>query len=238
MKIKCIAIDDEPPALDLMCEYIHKTPFLELAGKSSSATKAFGHIDEWKPDLIFLDIEMADLSGIHFSRLIPKGPKIIFTTAYDQYAIEGYKVEALDYLLKPVSYEEFLAAAQKGREYVQMIRNSSSDNHRKKQTYLFINSDYKLIKVNFDEILYVEGLKDYVKFHLTTSARPLLSLISLKKLKEELPASTFMRVHRSFIVNLHHIQSVERKTIRFEKAKVKISDTYKEEFMNRIHGYG
>lgn len=236
MKIRCIAIDDEPPALDLMCEYISKTSFLELVGKSDSASKAFGELDEWMPDLIFLDIEMADLSGIHFSRLIPKGPKIIFTTAYDQYAIEGYKVEALDYLLKPVSYEEFLEAAKKGREYFQLVRSTPGENQHIKRNYLFVNADYKLVKVNFDEILFVEGLKDYVKFHLTTSDRPLLSLLSLKKLEEELPGSSFMRVHRSYIVNLQHIQSVERKTIKFERKEVKISDTYKEEFLNKITG--
>lgn len=238
MKIKCVAIDDELPALDLMCEYINRTPFLVLTGKSNSASKAFGRLEEWEPDLIFLDIQMADLSGIHFSRLIPKGPKVIFTTAYDHYAIEGYKVEALDYLLKPISYEEFLQAAQKGLEYFQLIRSTSGKGNLSKCNYLFVNSEYKLVKINFDEIQFVEGSKDYVKFHLTTSKKPLLSLLSLKKLEEKLPAFSFMRVHRSFIVNLHHIQSVERKTIRFENEEVKISETYKDEFFNRIHAIG
>jgi DNA-binding LytR/AlgR family response regulator len=213
MKIRCIAIDDEPPALDLMCEYINRTPFLELVGKSNSASKAFDRLEEWAPDLIFLDIEMADLSGIHFSRLLPKGPKIIFTTAYDHYAIEGYKVEAIDYLLKPIGYDEFLEAAQKGREYFRLVRSSSRDGPQAGQNYLFVNSEYKLIKVDFDDILYIEGLKDYVKFHLKSSPRPLLSLTSLKRLEEELPASSFMRVHRSYIVNLSHIRSIERKII-------------------------
>lgn len=234
MKIKCIAIDDEPPALNLICEYIERTPFLELVSHANSALDILQHIEEFAPDLIFLDIEMADLSGINFSRIIPKGPKIIFTTAYDQYAIEGYKVEALDYLLKPISYEEFLNAAQKGKEYVQMVRNSSTENHISRRNYLFVNSGYKLVKVNFDDILYIEGYKDYVKFHLTTSKRPMLSLLSLKKLEKELPDSFFMRVHRSFIVNLHHIQSVERRIINFKSGEVKVSEQYQEEFMKRI----
>lgn len=236
MKIRCIAIDDEPPALDLMCEYINKTPFLELVGKSNSASKAFGHLEKWTPDLVFLDIEMADLSGINFSKILPKGPKTIFTTAYDQYAIEGYKVEALDYLLKPISYAEFLEAAQKGRDYIQMIRNSATEQNFSRRNYLFVNSEYKLVKINFADILYIEGLKDYVKFHLFSSQKPLLSLMSLKKLEEELPDSSFMRVHRSFIVNFHQIQSVERKIIRFKKGQVKISEQYKDEFFNRLHG--
>lgn len=233
MKLRCIAIDDEPPALDLICDYISQTSFLELVDSSNSAVEMLEHLDLKNVDLIFLDIEIPGLSGIDFSKLVKNGPKIIFTTAYDKYAIEGYKVEALDYLLKPISYEEFLEAAYKGKEYVQLIRTATGKQnvHR---TYLFVRSDYKLIKLEFDDILFIEGLKDYVKFHLKSSKRPILSLINLKAIQEELPEKSFMRVHRSYIVNLNNIQSVERRIINFSKGEARLSVQYSEAFMKRI----
>lgn len=234
MILKCIAVDDEPPALDLICSYIEQTPFLELIDRSNSALEILERLDPGEVDLIFLDIEMPDLSGINFSKILKQGPKIIFTTAYDEYAIEGYKVEALDYLLKPISYEEFLEAAQKGKEYAQLIRAASGRRHIQR-SYLFVRSEYKLVKVDFEDILYIEGLKDYVKFHLESTKTPLLTLMSLKGLENELPEHSFMRAHRSYIVNLNKIESVERRIIHFSRGEARFSEQYSEKFLERIN---
>ena len=231
--ISVIAIDDEPLALQLVTGYIEKTPGLKLVGLFDNPIDATEFLTDKKVDLIFIDIQMPDLSGIEFTRLMEKGPKVIFTTAYEKYALEGYKLEIVDYLLKPFSYEEFLAAVQK----VQKIMNLEQKALIKvdaNNEFLFLKSDYKIKRINFNDILYIEGLKDYVKVQTRNQAKPILSLTSLKLLEAKLPSNKFMRVHRSFIVNLEKIDTIERSRIVFDKTYIPVSDQYKEKFQEYL----
>jgi two-component system response regulator LytT len=237
MILRCLAVDDEPLALGLVCSFIEKTPFLELAGKFSSAVDALKVIGESAADLIFLDIQMPDLTGIELARVIEKTPgkmpRIIFTTAFNQFALEGFKVDALDYLLKPFNYEEFLKAASKAKSYFELVQRAEEPAGiaaQPREEYLFLKVEYQLVRVAYHDILYIEGLKDYVKVHLQSTSKPLLSLTSLKSLEERLPSSRFMRVHRSFIVNLDKISSVTRSNIQIGADPVPVSEQYKEAF--------
>ena len=212
-KITCLIADDEPMALSLIESYVLKTPFLELKAKCNSAIKAMEFLEtDSDIDLFFLDIQMPDLTGLEFSRLLPAKSKVVFTTAFDQYAIEGYKVNALDYLLKPFDYNEFLNAAQKARNHFEIncVQNAENQQNKKNSDFIFVKSEYRQIKINFSEILYIEGLKDYVKIYTSSHPRPILTLMSLKKLEEELPSEQFMRVHRSYIISLEKIEAIER----------------------------
>ncbi|GGH55497.1 DNA-binding response regulator [Dyadobacter endophyticus] len=233
--LECIAVDDEPLALGLVCAFIEKTPFLSLAGRYSSAVEALQMINSKPIDVIFLDIQMPDLTGIELARVLEKAghkaPRIIFTTAFNQYALDGFRVDAIDYLLKPFNYEEFLRAASKAQTYVELVRKASSaGSSEPKDEYLFLKVEYQLVRIAYDDILYTEGLKDYVKVHLKSDPKPILSLTSLKALEEKLPASKFMRVHRSFIVNLDKISAVTRNTIQIGATSIPVSEQYKEAF--------
>ncbi len=231
--IKTIAIDDEPLALQRLISYIEKTPFLELTASFESALTALEFIEKEKVDLIFLDIQMPDLSGTEFVRTLKNAPKIIFTTAYEKYAIEGFKLDAIDYLLKPYGYDEFLIAARKAKKYIQ-LENSSENNTDTNNEFLFVKSDYKTKKIIFSDILYIEGLKDYIKVYLVNEVNPLLSINSLKSLEQKLPSNKFMRVHRSFIVNLDRIEIIERSRIVFGKVYIPVSDQYKDKFQDYL----
>jgi DNA-binding LytR/AlgR family response regulator len=227
--INAIAIDDEPLALQLVTGYIEKTPGLKLVGKFDNPLDASEFLAETSVDLIFVDIQMPDLSGIEFTRLMEKGPKVIFTTAYEKYALEGYKLDIVDYLLKPFSYEEFLTAVNKARKLLH-LEQKAPEKVDVSNEFLFLKSDYKIKRINFNEILYIEGLKDYVKVFTQHSPKAILSLTSLKLLESKLPANKFMRVHRSFIVNLEKIDTIERSRIVFGKEYIPVSDQYKDKF--------
>lgn len=227
--ISVIAIDDEPLALKLITEYIGKTPGLNLTGKFENPLEAAQFIAENTIDLIFIDIQMPDLSGIEFTRMMEKGPKVIFTTAFEKYALEGFRLEIVDYLLKPFSYEEFLTAVQKANRLIRLERKSLNKVEANEE-FLFLKSDYKIKRINFNDILYVEGLKDYVKVYVQNIPKPVLSLSSLKLLETKLPAEKFMRIHRSFIVNLQKIDTIERSRIVFGKTYIPVGDQYKEKF--------
>lgn len=236
-KITCLIADDEPMALNLIESYVLKTPFLELKAKCNSAIEAMQVLEEQKDiDLFFLDIQMPDLTGLEFSKLLPQNSRVIFTTAFDQYAIDGYKVNALDYLLKPFDYNEFLNASTKARNYFESQQTVSVSKPEKKQEFFFVKSDYKQIKINFSEILYIEGLKDYVKIYLKDNPKPILTLMSLKKLEEELPSENFMRIHRSFIIGLDKIETIERNHIVIGKEQIAIAPNYKDSLMEYIGG--
>jgi DNA-binding LytR/AlgR family response regulator len=222
-KIKCLIVDDEPPALNLLEGYVLKTPFLQLAGKCPDALSALEVIGSQTIDLLFLDIQMPELSGIELSRTLHSNIKVIFTTAFQQYAIDGYKVDAIDYLLKPFSYEEFLKAAYKAQERIKLENNSL--HYEEPFTVLFVRSGYKLFKIEIDKVLYIEGLKDYVKIYLTDSEKPVVTLMSLKVLEKKLP-QRFMRIHRSFIINLSKIQAVERSQVLIGNERITIRDQY------------
>jgi two-component system, LytTR family, response regulator LytT len=229
MKLKTIAIDDEPLAITLLIDYISKTPFLELAGTFDNPLDAVDFLHHEQIDLILVDIQMPDLTGIEFTRMLESGPKIIFTTAYAQYAIEGFKLNATDYLLKPFSYEEFLKAAQKAYKIVELENNVANTVEANNQ-FLFLKSEYKIRRINFNDILYIEGLKDYIKVFTRTDPKPIMSLNSLKALEQKLPEEKFMRVHRSFIVNLEQIDTIDRSRIVFGKEYIPVSDQYKDKF--------
>jgi len=229
MKLRTIAIDDEPLALRLVNDYIEKTPFLELLGAFDNPLDAIDFLSTQAVDLIFVDIQMPDLTGIEFARSLENAPKIVFTTAYEKYAVEGFKLNAIDYLLKPFSYEEFLKAAQKARKQSELEAQALPSIEANSQ-FLFLKSEYKIRRINFNDILYIEGLKDYIKVYTTGEDKPVLSLNSMKSLEQKLPENKFMRVHRSFIVNLDRIDTIERSRIIFGKTYIPVSDQYKEKF--------
>ena len=233
MKLKTIAIDDEPLALRLVSDYVSKTPFLELVGAFDNPLDAIDFLSTNSADLIFVDIQMPDLTGIEFTRSLEDAPKIVFTTAYEKYALEGFKLNATDYLLKPFSYEEFLKAAGKARKQVELEINSLPTVEANSQ-FLFLKSEYKIRRINFNDILYIEGLKDYIKVYTTSDDKPVLSLNSIKSLEQKLPEEKFMRVHRSYIVNLDKIDTIERSRIIFGKVYIPVSDQYKDKFQEYL----
>ena len=225
MIINCAIIDDEPLAAGLLKSYAEKTPFLNLIGTYGSAVEAMKELRNNPAHLLFLDIQMPELSGIEFAKILPKETKVIFTTAFEQYAIEGYKVSALDYLMKPVSYEEFLKAANKALDWFCVSQ--------KKQTYaadrfMYVKSDYKLVRVALDDILYIEGLKDYIRIYLADGQK-IMSLMNMKKMEDYLPRPEFLRTHRSYIVHMSKAEAIERFRIVFGDQYLPISDSYKED---------
>jgi two-component system, LytTR family, response regulator LytT len=246
MIINCIAVDDEPLALGLVCTFIEQTPFLNLVGRFSSAVDALKAIHAQKIDVVFLDIQMPDLNGIELARVLDNSksnkPRIIFTTAYNQFALEGYRVDALDYLLKPFNYEEFLHAANKALAYSELLDKSNTPaapaiaaaapavEEKIEDEYLFLKVEYQLMRLALNDILYIEGLKDYVKVWLKSAEKPVLSLTSLKSLEEKLPSKKFMRVHRSFIVSLDKINSITRNALQIGKINITVGDQYKDAF--------
>lgn len=238
MILTCAIIDDEPLAISLLESYVNKTPFLELKGKYNSAVDAMSALTNDPVELLFLDIQMPELTGLEFSRILDTETRIIFTTAFSQYALDSYKVNALDYLLKPISYPDFLKAANKAQQWYELLRKTPVDvstqheqsSEKEEAESIFIKTEYKLVQVELRKILYIEGLKDYVKIYVEGEARPILSLMSMKSMEDMLPASRFIRVHRSFIVQPEKIRIIERNRIVFGKEYIPISDSYKDKF--------
>lgn len=239
MKIKCIAVDDEPLALNLVSKFIEQTSFLVLEGKFENAIEALGFVNQHEIDLIFLDIQMPDLSGMELARVLDaknsiRKPKIVFTTAYNQFAIEGYKVDAMDYLLKPFGYEDFLKAATKAFQYFNQQNKQTHDPAPKTEDYIFLKVEYQLVRVMFRDITHVEAYKDYVKVFLVNKPNPILSLISMKNMEDMLPSDKFMRIHRSFIISLDHIESTSRNIVTIGNKQINVSDNYKDAFLQYL----
>jgi DNA-binding LytR/AlgR family response regulator len=231
--IRCIAIDDEPLALKQIVAYIRKTPFLELTGQFESALLAMEVLENSPVDLMYVDINMPDLSGMDFVKTIEKPPKIVFVTAYSEYALEGFRVDAIDYLLKPISYVDFLKSANKVKSWFD-THHQKSDEVKSSKEFLFIKSDYKVLRINFDDIKYIEGMSEYIRLHLT-NAKPVMTLLSMKSVEEVLPSDLFMRVHRSYIVNLSKISVIERNRIVFDgNVYIPVSDQYKVKFQEYL----
>lgn len=226
---RVVAIDDEPLALKLVRGYVEKTPTLELAGAFDNPVEAVAFIQSGDVDLVFLDIQMPDLTGTELARVIAGGPKVIFTTAYEKYALEGFRLDAVDYLLKPFSYAEFLKAVQKAEKLIAAER-SHLPSLEVSNDFLFIKSESRIRRINFSEIHYIEGLKDYVKIWLKEEKKPVLSLSTLKALESRLPSDRFMRVHRSFIVNLETVRVIERGRIVFGEVRIPVTEQYIENF--------
>ena len=226
MILNCAIVDDEPLALSLLESYVNKTPFLNLTGKYSSAMQAMKELPDMKVNLLFLDIQMPELNGLEFSRMVDSQTRIVFTTAFGQYAIDGCRVNALDYLLKPISYPDFLQAANKALQWFDLVQKPEE------KESIYVKSDYKLVQIELKKILYIEGLKDYIKIYLEDSPKPILSLMSMKSMEELLPANRFMRVHRSYIVQKEKIRIIDRGRIVFDKTYIPISDSYKQAFQS------
>lgn len=236
MILNCWIVDDEPLALSLLESYVQKTSFLRLTGKYSNALSAMKQIAEEKVDLLFLDIQMPEINGMEFARTISHRTRVIFTTAFSEYALEGYKVSALDYLLKPFSFDEFLAAARKALEWFEMTASRPAAETTRENIGIFVKSEYRLLHVLYEEIIYIEGLKDYVKIYTENEPKPILSLMSLKLLEEELPADRFMRVHRSYIIHRNKIASINKNRIIIGKKQIPIGETYRKQFRAVIEG--
>ncbi|MCR8556967.1 LytTR family DNA-binding domain-containing protein [Mucilaginibacter sp. BJC16-A38] len=224
--IRCVAIDDEFLALEVIENYVGRLPFLELAGTFTNALEALPLLTAEPIDLMFLDIEMPDINGLAFLKTLKKAPMVIFTTAYSQFAAEGFEVDAVDYLIKPIPFDRFLKGVQKAQQRLQPSETTIQPDH------LFIKSDYKTLRVALNEILYIEGMKDYVCIH--TTGQSINTLLSITALLEKLPLAGFVRVHRSFVIALNKINSIERNTILIGAIKIPVGDQYRDELMKRI----
>lgn len=233
MILNCVIIDDEPLALELLESYVKKTTFLNLVGSYTNAIQAMKDMSGLPPvQLMFLDIQMPGIDGLEFAKLIDSSTRVVFTTAFEQYALESYKVNALDYLLKPISYTDFLQSVNKAVHWFDLHNKSLQSTVEKTNThqdYIYVKSDYKLLQIPLHQILYIEGLKDYVKIYIEGEPKPTLSLISMKMMEERLPSSQFIRVHRSYIVQKSKIKVVDRGRIVFDKEYIPVSDSYKQE---------
>ena len=226
--IKCIAIDDEPLALQQILTYVEKTPFLELKGVFESAIDAFSFLQTNTVDLMFVDINMPDLSGLDFVKSLSNPAKVIFTTAHREYAAEGFQIDAADYLLKPISYSAFLKSVDKTRErYFDQITHSEPTSET--DNFIFVKSNYKMVKVNLSEIQYIEAMREYVRI-VFENGSDITTLTSIKLLEENLSSSDFMRIHRSFIVNVNKITIIERNRIVFDKVYIPVSKQYQDVF--------
>lgn len=233
MKIKCLAIDDEPLALQQISAYIDRTPFLEKMALCQSAYEAIEFTDQQPVDLMFVDINMQDLNGLDFVKSLKIKPFIIFTTAYSEYALEGFKVDAVDYILKPISYDEFLRAVSKVRDRMTATATATSETVTMNKESLFVKSEYKLIRIQLADIKYIESANEYIQIHLETE-KPITTLVRLKTIEGELPKDKFMRVHRSFIVNLDKVKVIDRNRIVFDKVYIPVGDQYKDEFQKFV----
>ena len=234
MKLKCLAIDDEPMALDIITDYVKKTPFLVLDGAYRDSIKALDYLQQNKVDLIFLDINMPDLTGIQFLKSLLYQPLVIFTTAYSEYAVESYEFAAVDYLLKPIEFERFLKAANRALEKHQLLNqgNISQKAVENKIEFLMIKSGQDLHKIKIDNIHFIESAGNYVVFHL--NSEKIMSLLSMNKVLELLPCDQFFRVHKSFIVALNHITKIERHQVIINKKEIPIGNVYRESFFKAL----
>jgi len=224
-----VAVDDEPLALQLITRYIEETPELSLLRKFKNPLEAAAFLKENSVDILMLDIQMPELNGIEFARQMDRGPKVIFTTAYKKYAIEGFRLEVVDYLVKPFGYQDFHKAIQRAEKLINLEKKSYK-NIESNNEFLYLKSNYKIKRIKFDDIQYVEGFNDYVRIHTVSSLEPIRSQITLKVIEAKFPAGTFMRIHRSFIVNLQMIDTIDRGRIVFGKVYIPIGDQYKEKF--------
>lgn len=223
--LKCIAIDDEPLALELLEDNISKVPFLDLVASCNNPLEAMKVLQHETIDLIFVDIQMPGLTGLQFIKSIAIKPMFILITAYEKYALEGYELDVVDYLVKPVSLDRFIKACNKALELHQLKNKKDAE---EPQPYFFINADYSLVKVVFADIMWVEGLKDYLKIHLKSSSKPLVARLTMKAMEEQLPPSMFLRVQKSFIVSKSYITSIRKNSVFINDVEIPVGDNYKD----------
>jgi DNA-binding LytR/AlgR family response regulator len=232
--LKCIAIDDEPLALELLEDNISKVPFLNLVASCSNPLEAMKVLQHETVDLVFLDIQMPGLTGLQFIKSIAIKPMFILITAYEKYALEGYELDVVDYLVKPVSLDRFIKACNKAWELYQLKNRKDTE---ESQPYFFINADYSLVKVVFADIMWVEGLKDYLKIHLKSSSKPLVARLTMKAMEEQLPSSTFVRVQKSFIVSKDYITSIRKNSVFINDIEIPVGDNYKDAILSLTGRY-
>ncbi|MBR5673443.1 MAG: response regulator transcription factor [Muribaculaceae bacterium] len=240
--IKCIAIDDEPLALKKLVTYIKKIPYLELVAECRSAIEAQKVIDEQEIDAVFLDINMPDLNGMDFAKSLEQGhsqgPLMVFTTAYSEYAIEGYKANSVGYLLKPYGFDEFEAAAQKVKDIHEIRHQAMTEvsTQSDDEGIIYVKSDYKIVRIVIENIRYIEAMSEYLRIACDDRDKPVIVLLSMKKIEEHLPSSSFMRIHRSFIINLKKINEVKKNHVILDgDVSLPIGDNYKDAFMNYVN---
>jgi DNA-binding LytR/AlgR family response regulator len=231
--IRCLAVDDETPALDILEDNIRQIPFLQLVKKCKNAYAAMEVMQQEPIDLLFLDIEMPGISGLNFLKSLTNKPMVIFITAYRNYAVEGFDLDVLDYLIKPVVFNRFLKAVNKALEY-QGYKQKEGGPANNFPDYLFVHSEYQLTKIFIHEITYIEGLRNYIKIYLTGNPKPVLSKLALKAIEEKLPAGKFTRVHKSFIVMIDKISSIRNDSIRIGGTEIPVSRSYREDFFRTI----
>ena len=242
MALTCIIVDDEPLAVKLLESFVAKTPDLELLGSFTDSVEAINAIKQLKPQLLFLDIQMPDLNGMELAHMLPEGTRIIFTTAFKEYAFESYEVSALDFLLKPIRYNKFIAAVEKAREWFGLRGEKTQEAEQSTapqmstpngNNSLFLKVDGEYRQVALDKILYVSGMKDYVMFYLESERKPLITHLTMKAVEDMLPTSQFMRVHRSYIVALNKIRSVDRNDcIYIGDEIIRVTEAFREGFQN------
>lgn len=226
--LRCIAVDDEPLALELLEDNISKLPFLQLVGSCTNAIEAMKILQEQTVDLIFLDIQMPGLTGLQFVESMVQKPMIILITAYEKHALEAFDLDVIDYLVKPVSLDRFVKACNKAWELHQLKIKTKETGAQSAPDYFFVNVDYSLLKVVYIDITYIEGLKDYIKIHLKSSPRPVITRMSMKSVEEQLPATNFIRIHKSYIVSLLHITAVKKTSVFIGTLELPVSDNYRD----------
>lgn len=227
-KIRVIIADDELPALNLLASYVNQMPILQLVAKCNNASEVLQELSHENVDLIFLDIQMPGMNGIELSKRISPRLGVVFTTAFTNYAIDGFQVEAIDYLLKPFDFEEFSRAVKKAQKRVNIVNTASETDS------FFVKVDYRFENIKYDNLLFAESDKDYVKLFIENKIVPLSSLLNLKDLQEQLPSEKFMRIHRSFIINLNKIESIERNQVIINTHRITIADSYRAEFQKYL----
>lgn len=238
--INCLAVDDESLALDLLEDNIRKVPFLNLVKRCKNAFEAQEIMQQQQIDLLFLDIQMPGISGVQFVQSLKNSPMVIFVTAYEEFALEGFNLDVIDYLLKPVSFERFLKAVNKSYELYNLKNQEvalppAAETPSAPQEYLFVNADYSLVKIRISDILYVEGLKDYVKIYLEGQPRPVITRLTMKAMEEKLPSGPFLRVHKSFIIAFDKIESIRNLRIKIGQVHIPISESYGEALFKAIN---
>ena len=237
--LRCVIVDDEPLAVKMLENYVERTPYITLAASFTDPVEALSQLAQLKPHILFLDIQMPDLDGLSLSRMVPSATRIIFTTAFKQYAFESYEVSALDFLLKPIRYQKFLEAVGKAQQWFALTEiqsaASASASAQAEQRSFFVKVDGKMRKVDMSDILYVEGMKDYVLLHLASEPQALVTHNTMKSMEDQLPADSFMRVHRSFIVALDKLDSVTRDgDILIAGRLIPVTDTYRPAFEHYV----
>ena len=233
--IRVLAIDDEPLALRQLAAYLKKVPFFELVDSCQSALDAIKVLDDQEVDAIFIDINMPDLNGLDFVRSLQNPPLVVFTTAYQEYALDGYKVDAIDYLLKPFGMGDILRAADKVKRQYDLLHTASLSPVDEDDA-LFLKTEYKVVRILIHDIIYVEGMAEYLRIHLAGQDKPIVVLLSMKKMEERLPSQEFMRIHKSYIISLHHIAEVNKSRVILDNGKdIPIGDSYREKLNDYIN---